>query len=187
MSNGTACICNDTLSSDQSDQESETNCTMQFTSLTAALHPDTLGHVLSLCICMTEDQDAAEPLCTIRMQAHQSLAEKGLTEPGRAEQDRAGQCKAGHNMAGHLVRQLYISLEGQQKGNACQSALQVPIEPPTGCHMQRGLPILHSTQNRNFIRIFSARYRIVKILLVLFQCCNENCQHHRLCNSRRCT
>ena len=56
----------------------------------------------------------------------------------------AGQGVAGHGAAEHLVRQLYISLRGQQKANACQSAIEIPIKPPTGCHVQRGLPILHS-------------------------------------------
>ncbi len=42
----------------------------------------------------------------------------------------------------HLVRELHVGLVGEKEGDAGKAAIQVAIQPPTGCHVQRGLPIL---------------------------------------------
>ena len=85
-------------------------------------------------ICMTWCHACRQALVTLCMSAQKGRAPQGRAEHDRAPQRRAGlhragrdragrdrarRDRAGHDMAEHLVRQLHISLGGQQKGNAC--------------------------------------------------------------------
>lgn len=125
-------------------QESEPNCTYAVHITYCCFAPRHAGPSLVTTDLAQTGVMMQVCLCILHACDH-NKAWYGRASQGQAEHGRAGHCRAGQTRVGHLVRQLYISLEGQQKGNACQSALQVPIKPPTGCHMQRGLPILHST------------------------------------------
>lgn len=49
----------------------------------------------------------------------------------------------------YLVRKLQVGFGSKEVSHARQAALQIPIHPPAGCHVQRCLPILHAMSSRS--------------------------------------